>query len=182
MKTSYGDDVPVQIAEFARLSGISKIVIGRSTIARKNIFSKPTLTERLISSVPNLDIHVIPDANTENSYQKRKRKGAVDTIPLRDVLKSIVVLLAATLIGCGFDALGFTESNIVAVYILGVLVTAVITTNDCRGILTSVVSVLVFNFFFTTPRLTFHFDDPTILLPLPLCYSNTAFRISRYPD
>ena len=111
IETSYGDDVPVQIAEFARLSGISKIVIGRSTIARKNIFSKPTLTERLISSVPNLDIHVIPDANTENSYQKRKRKVQVDTIPLRDVLKSIVVLLAATLIGCGFDALGFTESN-----------------------------------------------------------------------
>ena len=50
-------------------------------------------------------------------------------MPLRDVLKSIVVLLVATLIGCGFDALGFTESNIIAVYILGVLVTAVITTN-----------------------------------------------------
>lgn len=64
-------------------------------------------------------------------------------MPLRDVLKSIVVLLVATLIGCGFDALGFTESNIIAVYILGVLVTAVITTNRLCGILTSVVSVLV---------------------------------------
>ena len=160
IETSYGDDVPVQIAEFARLSGISKIVIGRSTIARKNIFSKPTLTERLISSVPNLDIHVIPDANTENSYQKRKRKVQVD----------IVVLLAATLIGCGFDALGFTESNIIAVYILGVLVTAVITTNRLCGILTSVVSVLVFNFFFTTPRLTFHFDDPNYIVTFTIMF------------
>ena len=71
IETSYGDDVPYQIAEFARLSGISKIVIGRSTIARKNIFSKPTLTERLISSVPNLDIHVIPDASTGTSYQEK---------------------------------------------------------------------------------------------------------------
>ena len=88
IETSYGDDVPVQIAEFARLSGISKIVIGRSTIARKNIFSKPTLTERLISSVPNLDIHVIPDASTATSYQEKKRKAQVDAMPLRDVLKS----------------------------------------------------------------------------------------------
>ena len=72
IETSYGDDVPYQIAEFARLSGISKIVIGRSTIARKNIFSKPTLTERLISSVPNLDIHVIPDASAETSYQEKR--------------------------------------------------------------------------------------------------------------
>ena len=137
IETSYGDDVPYQIAEFARLSGISKIVIGRSTIARKNIFSKPTLTERLISSAPNLDIHVIPDASTGTSYQEKKRKAQADAMPLRDVLKSIVVLLVATLIGCGFDALGFTESNIIAVYILGVLVAAVITTNRLCGILTS---------------------------------------------
>ena len=74
IETSYGDDVPYQIAEFARLSGISKIVIGRSTIARKNIFSKPTLTERLISSAPNLDIHVIPDASTGTSYQEKRER------------------------------------------------------------------------------------------------------------
>ena len=170
IETSYGDDVPYQIAEFARLSGISKIVIGRSTIARKNIFSKPTLTERLISSVPNLDIHVIPDASTGTSYQEKKSKAQVDAMPLRDVLKSIVVLLVATLIGCGFDALGFTESNIIAVYILGVLVTAVITTNRLCGILTSVVSVLVFNFFFTTPRLTFHFDDPNYIVTFTIMF------------
>ena len=74
IETSYGDDVHVQIAEFARLSGISKIVIGRSNIARKNIFSKPTLTERLISSAPNLDIHVIPDASTGTSSWVPQRK------------------------------------------------------------------------------------------------------------
>ena len=141
IETSYGDDVPYQIAEFARLSG-----------------------------VPNLDIHVIPDASTGTSYQEKKSKAQVDAMPLRDVLKSIVVLLVATLIGCGFDALGFTESNIIAVYILGVLVTAVITTNRLCGILTSVVSVLVFNFFFTTPRLTFHFDDPNYIVTFTIMF------------
>lgn len=75
-----------------------------------------------------------------------------------------------TLIGCGFDALGFTESNIIAVYILGVLVTAVITINRLCGILTSVVSVLVFNFFFTTPRLTFHFDDPNYIVTFTIMF------------
>ena len=41
IETSYGDDVPYQIAEFARLSGTSKIVIGRSTIARKRFSANP---------------------------------------------------------------------------------------------------------------------------------------------
>lgn len=42
IETVYGEDVPFQIAEFARLSGVSKIVIGRSSATRKTIFSKPT--------------------------------------------------------------------------------------------------------------------------------------------
>ncbi len=40
IETVYGDDVAFQIGEFARLSGISKIVIGRSTKRRKRFFNK----------------------------------------------------------------------------------------------------------------------------------------------
>lgn len=69
-------------------------------------------------------------------------------------------LFSATLIGYVFYAFGFTESNIIAVYIFGVLVASIVTTSRLCGLLTSVVSVLVFNFFFTVPRFTFHFNDP----------------------
>lgn len=158
IETVYGEDVPYQIAEFARLSGISKIVIGRSTAARKGIFSKPTLTDRLIAAAPNLDIHVIPEAAAWEYRPARRRMPKA--IPVRDIGKSILVLVAATLIGYAFYVFGFTEANIIAVYIFGVLVTSIITTNRLCGLLTSVVSVLVFNFFFTVPRFTFHFNDP----------------------
>lgn len=162
IETVYGEDVPYQIAEFARLSGISKIVIGRSTAARQGMFGKPTLTDRLIAAAPNMDIHVIPEAVT---WEYRPAKGRMPkAIPARDIAKSILVLLAATLIGFAFYAFGFTEANIIAVYIFGVLVTSIITTNRLCGLLTSVVSVLVFNFFFTVPRFTFHFYDPDYLV------------------
>ena len=45
IETVYGEDVPFQIAEFARLFGVSKIVIGRSSAAKRHLFSKPTLTD-----------------------------------------------------------------------------------------------------------------------------------------
>ena len=171
IETSYGEDVPYQIAEFARLSGVSKIVIGRSTAARKSIFSKPTLTERLISDAPNLDIHVIPDASVRNTYQKRANKTLrITAMPVRDVAKSILVLLSATLIGYAFYTLGFSEANIVSVYIFGVLVISVITTNRFCGVAASIVSVLVFNFFFTVPRFTFHFNDPNYLVTFPIMF------------
>lgn len=183
IETSYGEDVPFQIAEFARLSGISKIVIGRSTVAKKGIFSKPTLTERLISNAPNMDIHVIPDASAENGYQQQKRKIAVAAMPVRDIVKSILVLLAATLIGYIFHALGFTEANIIAVYIFAVLVISVVTTNRLCGFIAAIVSVLVFNFFFTVPRFTFRFYDPdypvtfTIMFMVALLTGTLATRL-----
>ena len=49
VETVFGDDVPYQIAEYARLSGVTKIVIGRSAVTRKHPWSKPTLTDQLAS-------------------------------------------------------------------------------------------------------------------------------------
>ena len=171
IETSYGEDVPYQIAEFARLSGVSKIVIGRSAAARKSFFSKPTLTERLIADAPNLDIHVIPDVNIGNASQKRPAMTHdLTPMTIRDAVKSILVLLAATLIGYVFYNRGFSEANVIAVYIFAVLVISVITTNRFCGVTASIVSVLVFNFFFTVPRFTFHFNDPNYLVTFPIMF------------
>ena len=171
IETVYGEDVPYQIAEFARLSGVSKIVIGRSTATRKSIFSKPTLTEHLIANAPNLDIHVIPDTGFGTVCQKHRNKMFhVTAMPVRDLVKSILVLLASTLVGYVFYTMGFSEANIVSVYIFGVLVISVITTSRFCGAIASIVSVLVFNFFFTVPRFTFRFSNPNYLVTFPIMF------------
>ncbi|MGN0384538.1 MAG: ATP-binding protein [Lachnospiraceae bacterium] len=158
IETIYGEDVPFQIAEFARLSGVSKIVIGRSAATRKNIFSKPALTEKLIASTPNLDVHIIPDTEgTEVAYRAkiaRKRNRIVFSGP--DLLKSVAILIIASFIGLLFRYLGFAEANIITVYVLGVLITSVVTKHPIYSLISSIVSVLVFNFLFTEPQFTFH--------------------------
>lgn len=74
---------------------------------------------------------------------------------LLDIGKSIGILFLATLLGFLFAELGFTEANIITVYILAVLLIAVFTGRRVYSLVASVVSVLVFNFFFTAPRFTF---------------------------
>lgn len=59
IETVYGEDIALQIAEFARLSGVSKIVMGRSSASRKYFFGKPFLTQRLTAAAPNLDIYIL---------------------------------------------------------------------------------------------------------------------------
>lgn len=153
VETVSGDDVPFQIAEFARLSGISKIVLGRSNVKRKHLFSPPTLTEKLVAFAPGLDIHIIPDKDTPPYTEKRKR-GATSAWNLADAWKSVGLLCLATAIGVLFAKVGFSEANIITVYIFAVLLTAVTTTHRLYSIVSSVLSVLLFNFFFTEPRFT----------------------------
>ena len=157
VETVFGDDVPYQIAEYARLSGVTKIVIGRSAVTRKHPWSKPTLTDRLASIAPDIDIHIIPDIHTDASYRPRQVTGTVDLrTALRDLIVSLCILAAATMLGYAFSRVGFTEANIIAIYLLAVLLTSMATSTRSSYVLSAVGSVLVFNFFFTTPKYSFH--------------------------
>lgn len=152
IETVYGTDVPFQIAEFARLSGVSKIVVGRSTVAKGRFFKTQTLTEKLINTAPSLDIHIIPDVTSNIPYHAKKVHDW--SFSPRDFFVSLLVLIIASIIGGIFDYLSFAEANIITVYVLGVLITSVITHNRIYSLCSSVISVLVFNFLFTEPRLS----------------------------
>ena len=154
--TSCGDDVPFQIAEYARLSGATKIVIGRSVVGKRRFFGRPALTEKLISLAPNVDIHIIPDSDAVMAKGKKKlfeKPHFVKT--LKELTVSTALLLFSTLLGYLFSSFGFTEANIITIYMLGVLITAILTKSKICWVLSSVASVLVFNFLFTEPRFSF---------------------------
>lgn len=59
---------------------------------------------------------------------------------------TIAILAIATGIGAMFRYLRFTEANILIVYVLGVMITAVITASRMWSVLSSLCSVLLFNF------------------------------------
>ena len=59
--TVIGNDVPVQIAEYAHASGANKIVVGRSGAKKRHFWSTSTLTEQIILNAPDADVFIIPD-------------------------------------------------------------------------------------------------------------------------
>ena len=153
--TTHGEDVATQIAEYARLSGVTKIVIGRSGVQRRHFWSHPTLTERLIELAPGLDIHIIPDADIYKNYRQKSTVISHPTVPtMGELLLTLGILAIATAIGWGFSRLGFTDANIIAVYLLSVLLTSLFTSGYVCGILASFLSVILFNYFLTEPRLS----------------------------
>ena len=159
--TAYGDDPAVQIAEYARISGISKVVLGRSP--RKRGFTSPkNLVDRLNELAPDLDLYIIPDQTARQSKRLRRLRQSQEKFSPKDLAKMLGILLLCTLGGALFSHWGFANSNVIMLYILGVLGIAMVTTGRSYSVAASVLSVLIFNFFFTHPYFTF-MSDPSYI-------------------
>ena len=156
--TVYGEDVPAQIAEYAKASHVSKIVMGRSIHIRRWV-PKSNFVDRLTALAPNLDIYIIPDIHPSFGLRLPKLVRS-PKLSLADTAKTIGILVGCTLIGVWFSSLHFSTANIIMIYILGVLVNAIVTRGRIYSTVSSVLSVLVFNFFFTEPRFSFWATDP----------------------
>lgn len=92
------------------------------------------------------------------SHEVKRKKDHLLFL-VADILKSIGILIAASLLGYGFDWLGFEEANIIIIYVLGVLIISIVTNNKIYSLISSLVSVLVFNFLFTDPKFTLQAYD-----------------------
>ena len=152
---THGENVPLQIAEYARLSSVTIIVIGQSNARRNHFFSKSTLTEKLIEIVPDIDIHIIQDAVKNRTYSKRSFTEPVEKPSAKDYVLTAFIFAVCTLIGLLFQKLNFTDTNIVTIYILGVLLTSIVTDGYFCSIAGSFLSVFLFCFFLTEPRMSF---------------------------
>lgn len=180
--TVYGADPAEQIAEYARVSGITKIVMGRVNHRQHPWIGQKSLADRLIERT-DLDVYIIPDR--QPLYKKplgKLRKSRV-RFSWRDAVVTLLCLAISTAVGFAFDWAGFSESNIITIYILGVLVTAVSTSGHLYGAANSLLSVLAFKFFFTEPRFTLQADGPSypvtflIMLSSSIIASSLASRV-----
>lgn len=151
--TVYGEDAAFQIVEYAKASGVSKVVLGHSNHRVFAFFQRRNMVERLTQMAPELDIYIIPDR--QPLY---RRKDFLFNEPITfsflDLLKSLAVIAASSVIGMAFFKAGFKDANIITVYILGILVTAIWTSGRIYSALASFLSVIIFNFLFTEPRYT----------------------------
>ena len=156
--TVYGDDIAWQISEYAKLSGVSKIVLGRSTTKKGLFKTKKTLVDKLTEIAPNIDIYIIPD-NSKQKQTKIKLKANLYKFDMVDIAKTFGILFLSTILALIFFEFGYSEANIITIYIFGVLLTSITTSGKRCGILMSILAVLTFNFLFTDPRFTFQAYD-----------------------
>ena len=177
--TVFGDDVAFQIAEYARVSSVTKLVLGRTNHRILLGQKKGTLTDQISEYMPELDIFIIPDAG--NAGKKRyflhtpKRYVSAKTTEslYMDLLKETAALCMATGVGFLFRKLGFVDADIIMGYLFSILILSLYTTRRYIAVSAAVLSVFLFDWFFVHPyySLTFYSGEYSVTFGIMLLFS-----------
>lgn len=176
-----GNDLPTQIIEFAKVSGVSKIIIGR-TKRKSNVFGyKLGVIDQLISLAPELEIYVIPDA--ENNSKKEKPRFQFYS---KDILYMCILLFGCTMIALVLNRISHNPVSVVLCYVTGSVLLATRTREKTYAVIYSILCVFLFNFFFIEPLYVFKIYEKSYLLTFillmsvsMLIYKSTSLNIER---
>lgn len=163
-----GENIAQQISEYAKISGVSKIVIGRSS-PRPHSRAR-TLIDQLTLLAPDLEIYIIPDANVEPVKRKRHRLTHAHVFRHRDFMFTVLLFLGATGINLLMYHFQLPEANIIMVYLLAIVLISYNTSSRVYGLGVSLLIVAVFNFFFTAPRFSMEAYDPAYAMTFAVLF------------
>jgi len=171
--TLTGRDIAEELIDFARQRNITKIVAGKpSSSFWKSILLRSPV-DPLVRIGGGVDVYLItgePGEQRVPTYGIRPKR-----IPFSDYGTALLFLILATGL-CFLMFHHFDLSNLIMVYLLGVMLTAM----WCgRGpaILISLLSVLAFDFFFVPPRFSFTVEDAQYIVTFIVMFL-VAFVIS----
>ncbi|EFR86542.1 sensor protein KdpD, partial [Listeria marthii FSL S4-120] len=134
----------------------TNIVVGKSRrrMGLRSLF-EDDFEDQLITHLDNVDMHIIPSSQPQT--KKRRMKVRFKSfLTWHDMAKMVLLLTLATAICVGLSEFGIGDQNVIMVYILSVLIISRVTSGYVYGVLGSIIGVMLFNFFFTSPLYTFN--------------------------
>ncbi len=149
------------VADYAGRHNITKIVVGKPTRPRWRELLRPPIVDQIIRQSGEIDVYVVSMNPDERRTVTRQRRP-IRTIPWAG-FAAAVALVAGTTMLCSLVQSFFSPTNMVMFYLLAVVVAA-IRFGLRPAVLTSMLGVLAFDFFFVPPFFTLVVADTEYLL------------------
>jgi two-component system, OmpR family, sensor histidine kinase KdpD len=161
-QTLIGANVAATILDYAQTRNVTKIIIGKTARPWWKRLLGRSVVEQLLEASGNIDIYLIRGQDDGSAPAPTK---VPTTSPFRwtDYAAALSVVTTCGLLGWLGYLFHLTEANSVMVFLLGVVFVA---HRYGRGpaIATAILNVLVFDFFFVPPYLTFSVNDAQYLI------------------
>jgi len=97
--TITGENVPFQISEYARLTNVTKIIVGKSLNNKRSLIKRQSLVDQLMTLVTNIEMYIIPDSKVQYKEGKALLKSKTILPSFKDILFTLMLLVIETLIG-----------------------------------------------------------------------------------
>ena len=156
-----GQTVAETVLNYARSHNVTKIIVGKPPRGGLEDWLRGSVVDQLVRQGGAIDVYVI-SGESESPPERQLTEGWLPHRPWRRYFYSLVLVAAATLV-CAPLALILSPTNLVMPYLVAVVIAAVYLGRG-PSILVSALSVLAFDFFFVSPRLTFAVTDTEYLL------------------
>ncbi len=149
-----GFNIAISVAEFAKQADITNIVIGKSREKNtiKKLFTK-SLEEQIIDLLGNVEVHIIPASLGE--YKSKRKKEKIQ-FHLFDVFITICALFIASSVCAIMKLLDLSNINYILIYELAVMIVSLITKGYIYGVISSLISVLLYDYLYVEPNYSFH--------------------------
>ena len=158
--TLTGDDVSGQLLSYARERNVTKIIAGKPVRPRWKAWVFGSVVEELVRTSGGIDIYVI--SGEEGEGRPRPPRPARRRIEWARYVQAVAVVVVCTGLNWLMSPY-FGVTNLIMVYLLGVAVVAA-RFGTGPSILTSILGVAAFDFFFIEPYLTFAVSDTQYIL------------------
>lgn len=149
------DSITNGVIEYAIANNVTKIVVAKPRRSIRQMLSGGLVVNQIIRRSEDIDIHLVR-AGTDR-VKRGSRKKTASGLNWQDSLLGLGLVAIATLLGKLLPEF-FTPANMIMVYLLCVVATAFLW-GFGPSVLISIVSVLVFDFLFISPFLTFTVSD-----------------------
>lgn len=179
-----GNDAAEEIVRYGRSRNVTKIIVGKTEQPRWKAFLFGNFLDDLLRRSEEIDVYVIRGVGDALSPAPPLPIQKLDWKPYG--WTSLIVAICAALAG-GMRLAGLAEANVVAVFLLGVVFSAA-RFGRGPGIYASIISVLVFDFFYVDPYLTFAVADTqylftfAVVLVIALTTSALTARVREQGD
>jgi two-component system sensor histidine kinase KdpD len=181
--TLTGTNAAEELLSYARVRNVTRIVVGKSGKPSWRRLFRRNLVDDLLRNSREIDIHVIHGVEEPEGKSPPPEYHHIDW---HQYLRALAVVALCGVVGAMMDQIKLQEgprsSNLVMIFLLGVVYSAA-RYGRGPGILASIASVLVFDFFFVPPRLTFAVTDTQyvvtfiVMLGIALLTSTLTSRV-----
>lgn len=171
--TLIGRNIAEETMKFARERGVTRIIAGKPGHSRLKFISPTSPVDRLLRISGDVDVEIVSGSSSE-TVQRPYRAGYEEFL-WSDYGTGLLFFILATGL-CFLIYPHLDLSNLVMVYLLAVMVTAI---EGGRGpaVVVSLLSVLAFDFFFVPPRFSFTVDDAQYIVTFVVMFT-VALAIS----